>query len=668
MSPTDPIPVRPGVVPSTSPPSSSNRQSFLDRYVHDTVTNTWVVKQQPPPIPPKLPHHIPITKETQNLQEPDGASGSSTTEERTRRRRSEPPQGSENETTRAHVDPPVGKKRKLRILSLDGGGIRGYSTLLILEELMHQIYVRTHNGRAPKSPDDLPRPCDYFDLIGGNGTGGLIALMLGRLRMNIEACKEYYHELTRYVFITDKTLMGIPYGKTLFKASRLEEAIRYVVDEATTPKGKNPATRHNRPHSIPHSPASQGDPYALLLDPHPRKCHTLVTAMYQGSGSNAPGVLLRTYPSRSESVPSYKTTIVQAGRATSATLAAFKPVTIGQNTFLDEGGGKCNPTIQLIAEAQTEFAPCEVSVIVSIGTGKRHEFVSRRSSMSHCGSSRVGERKLWWEGVKGFDTFTEARRRLLSRIDDCENIHQDLLSGPRLTELGMPLENYFRLNVECGVGEFEMNEWSRLQEVSTNTRIYLQKSSVAKSVAEAAEKLIPPHSPPPQQARSPKSRPQPQHKKSMSNPSALGIAELAAEIDTIRESFSPPAKPHRNPAAMRRGSFSPPPTADVNNLNTGQPQGLRQVQSHAELPPRMPDVKDFLPNRGKVAQRASSGGMREKFARPLRGEEWGYQEGGDWEVEEEGEKWGPDIRVTSPTTVMEGDVGEGGGAGWDGRT
>jgi patatin-like phospholipase/acyl hydrolase len=27
------------------------------------------------------------------------------------------------------------------------------------------------------------RPCEYFDLIGGSGVGGLIAVMLGRLRM-----------------------------------------------------------------------------------------------------------------------------------------------------------------------------------------------------------------------------------------------------------------------------------------------------------------------------------------------------------------------------------------------------------------------------------------------------------------------------------------------------
>lgn len=74
--------------------------------------------------------------------------------------------------------PPYQPRRKVRILSLDGGGIRGYSTLVILGELMHQIYVQEHGGRPPKSPADLPRPCDYFDLIGGNGmsphcSGGL---------------------------------------------------------------------------------------------------------------------------------------------------------------------------------------------------------------------------------------------------------------------------------------------------------------------------------------------------------------------------------------------------------------------------------------------------------------------------------------------------------------
>ena len=70
----------------------------------------------------------------------------------------------------------------LKILSLDGGGVRGISSLYILKELMAQI-TRQHRVEHPGSSELSPRPCDYFDLICGTSTGGLVALMLGRLRM-----------------------------------------------------------------------------------------------------------------------------------------------------------------------------------------------------------------------------------------------------------------------------------------------------------------------------------------------------------------------------------------------------------------------------------------------------------------------------------------------------
>lgn len=49
----------------------------------------------------------------------------------------------------------------LTILLPDGGGIRGLSSLLILKHLMKRI-----------NKDNPPRPCEYFDLIGGTSTGG----------------------------------------------------------------------------------------------------------------------------------------------------------------------------------------------------------------------------------------------------------------------------------------------------------------------------------------------------------------------------------------------------------------------------------------------------------------------------------------------------------------
>lgn len=63
-----------------------------------------------------------------------------------------------------------------RILSLDGGGVRGLSSLIVLQEVMTKVQLQ---GNL----DEVPYPCAYFDLICGTSTGGLIALMLGRLRM-----------------------------------------------------------------------------------------------------------------------------------------------------------------------------------------------------------------------------------------------------------------------------------------------------------------------------------------------------------------------------------------------------------------------------------------------------------------------------------------------------
>lgn len=60
--------------------------------------------------------------------------------------------------------------RPLRILSLDGGGIRGLASLYVLQDLMDRIKVKEKLVQPPP-------PCEWFDLIVGTSTGGLIALM-----------------------------------------------------------------------------------------------------------------------------------------------------------------------------------------------------------------------------------------------------------------------------------------------------------------------------------------------------------------------------------------------------------------------------------------------------------------------------------------------------------
>ncbi|KAJ5295232.1 hypothetical protein PENANT_c001G02174 [Penicillium antarcticum] len=399
----------------------------------------------------------------------------------------------------------------LRILSLDGGGVRGYSMLILLQELMYRTYVECE-GKPPRR-DQIPKPCDHFDLIAGTGTGGLIALMLGRLRLDLETCKEVYVRMTRKVFETDKTIAGIPYRSTLFKASKLEEAIRECVREHTVfeAEGNDTPNANARnsiaslpysPNSVPQrsisrgsfstsaashpmSPTSQrgsafinglrwGNPDALLYDSREYRTKTAVTALYKGTPRKGTAVLLRSYDSRREPPPEFDCTVWQAGRATSATGLAFKPIQIGQHVFIDEGPGTYNPAPQILDEAVVnEWPGREVGVFISVGTGKRPAGTNNRQHE-------------WWEDFFGdaLGTFAEARRRLITKIEGCEDIHNEMLRD-RLAKRNVPEDNYFRLNVEVGVGEFGMNEWNRLADISTNTRQYLAKPEVKKMILDA---------------------------------------------------------------------------------------------------------------------------------------------------------------------------------------
>ena len=158
--------------------------------------------------------------------------------------------------------------------------------------------------------------------------------------------------------------------------------------------------------------------------------------------------------------PEFDCKIWQAGRATCAVGLAFKPVQIGQTAFHDDGAGTFNPAPEALDEAVVnEWPGREIGVFVSVGTGRRPK-----------GSD--ANNNIWYEGFLG--EFAEARRRLIAKIEGCEKIHEHMLKEV-LLKRGVNVENYFRLNVEVGVGEFGMNEWHRLGEISTSTRRYMAR-------------------------------------------------------------------------------------------------------------------------------------------------------------------------------------------------
>jgi len=68
-----------------------------------------------------------------------------------------------------HLDPKVGPKR---ILSLDGGGLRGMMTVQVLKKIEALLRQRFNDPKLVLA--------DYFDLIAGTSTGAIIAAGLAK--------------------------------------------------------------------------------------------------------------------------------------------------------------------------------------------------------------------------------------------------------------------------------------------------------------------------------------------------------------------------------------------------------------------------------------------------------------------------------------------------------
>lgn len=71
-------------------------------------------------------------------------------------------------------------KQGLRILSMDGGGMKGMTTVQMLKQIEQGTGKRIH---------------ELFDLICGTSTGGMLAVALGIKHMTLDQCEEIYKKL-----------------------------------------------------------------------------------------------------------------------------------------------------------------------------------------------------------------------------------------------------------------------------------------------------------------------------------------------------------------------------------------------------------------------------------------------------------------------------------------
>ncbi|KAJ7911209.1 hypothetical protein B0H13DRAFT_1875964 [Mycena leptocephala] len=195
----------------------------------------------------------------------------------------------------------------VRVLSLDGGGAGALSELLILERMMYCTRVEGHL-------DTDPSPCECFELIGGSGTGGIIALMLGRLCMSVKDA------ISAYETLRPESKMG---SAEKFKTRNFEEALKKIFKQ-----GKMNDAR-----------------------PDASKMHVSLL----------------------EGIISSSCMIWEAARATSATPALLKTMEIGREgikqRYIDGGIGNNNPTSLVLREANRLYPLQRIILVASIGAG-----------------------------------------------------------------------------------------------------------------------------------------------------------------------------------------------------------------------------------------------------------------------------------------------------------
>ena len=211
-----------------------------------------------------------------------------------------------------------------RILSMDGGGIRGIFPAAVRAYLEQEHLQRNSIG-------------DYFDLIAGTSTGGLLALGLGAGLTASEILQMYLEEGHRVFPLGGRGPIG--------RARRLVSAQydRRHLDELLSKRlGDKTLSGSKYRLLIPSTEGRNGEVYVFKTPHHPG---------YTLDGDE-----------RMSSVAA----------ATSAAPTYFTPFEQGGYTFLDGGIWANNPTMTALVEALSRFTTQREDIrILSIGCGQK---------------------------------------------------------------------------------------------------------------------------------------------------------------------------------------------------------------------------------------------------------------------------------------------------------
>ncbi|CAE6467212.1 unnamed protein product [Rhizoctonia solani] len=361
--------------------------------------------------------------------------------------------------------------RGSRILSLDGGGVRGYSALIILEAFM--LRIRLHYGVE----EDI-LPADFFDLIIGTSTGGIMALMLGRMRMSITDCIKAYQTLSCKIFggglattVLGGGLLGtgrgLGLGMGVVKGRELDNFFNMAMSSAIMGEPSMYDAAKMEKHvkrTIKTQPHTWDDEDALLEEKETNNCHTTIVTACQTNAVTPH--LMRSYLRRDQPT-SDNVKIWEAARATSAAPAFFAPIAIGDKgvQYVDGAvSGHCNPAALAREEADSLWPGRENWLLLSLGTGAPTE-VSL--------SGQLPQKLLGFIGLSS--------NTIQVHEGAARTYHQTYQTGH---------SPYIRLSVEHSIDTVRMDDHEKMPQVAAATTSYLSKEVTRQLLDHAVELAV----------------------------------------------------------------------------------------------------------------------------------------------------------------------------------
>ncbi|MFT3800632.1 MAG: patatin-like phospholipase family protein [Burkholderiaceae bacterium] len=272
-------------------------------------------------------------------------------------------------TFEQHLDPDEGPKR---ILSLDGGGLRGMMSVQILKKI--ETLLQDRFG------DRDMRLCDYFDLIAGTSTGAIIAAGLSK-GMTVTEIEGHYRELGDKVFKRSFWRRGVLLEK--YDADAVAKALGSVLG---TEMMKDIAFRTGL--LVVTKRLDSGSTWALTNNPNAR--------------------YFKANPMRPQTIPNGEYPLWQVVRASTAapTFFAGEEICIHsdvsdkrRNTlglFIDGGvSPHNNPSLQALMVATMDGykfgwkAGADDLLLVSVGTGKADASVDLSSPVTDAATAQA---------------------------------------------------------------------------------------------------------------------------------------------------------------------------------------------------------------------------------------------------------------------------------------